>query len=109
MFKKATVRLAGINTPESRTRDLNEKKHGLEAKKVLGDMLKSCKELIIEVEDIGKFGRPLGYVKADGLNINSELIDRGYAYAYDGEQKLTYEEMLAKYPAMKNARQKFTK
>ncbi len=104
--RKETVRLAGINTPESRTRNLEEKKHGLAAKKALGDMLTSCKELIIEVKEVGKYGRALGVVYADGTNLNFELIDRGYAYPYSGEQKLNYDQMLQRYAAMNEVKQK---
>ena len=102
--RKETVRLAGINTPESRTRNLDEKKHGLRAKKELGDILTNTKELIIEVREVGKYGRALGVVYADGLNVNFELIDRGMAYPYDGEQKLNYEQMLIRYPVMEKVR-----
>ena len=79
--RKETVRMSGINTPESRTRDLDEK-------------------LVITVKDIGKFGRALGVVYADGLNVNFELIDKGYAYPYTGEKKMNYQEMLVRYAAM---------
>tara|TARA_R110000824_G_scaffold114010_1_gene264158 strand:+ start:141 stop:566 length:426 start_codon:yes stop_codon:yes gene_type:complete len=99
-YKIETVRMSGINTPESRTRDLEEKQHGLAAKKFLGALLVGTEKLVITVKDIGKFGRALGVVYADGLNVNFELIDKGYAYPYTGEKKINYQEMLAKYPAM---------
>jgi len=104
--RKETVRLAGINTPESRTRNLEEKKHGLAAKKALGDMLTNCKELIVEVKEVGKYGRALGVVYADGININFELIDRGFAYPYSGEQKLNYDQMLQRFAAMNEVKNK---
>ena len=98
--KVETIRMAGINTPESRTRDLEEKCHGLAAKKFLGALLVGAGNLVVTVKDIGKFGRALGVVYADGLNINFELIDKGYAYPYTGEKKMTYQEMLVRYSAM---------
>jgi|TARA_R100000315_G_C5156354_1_gene89811 micrococcal nuclease len=104
--RKETVRLAGINTPESRTRNLEEKKHGLAAKKKLGDLLTNAKEIIIVVKEVGKYGRALGVVTVDGTNVNYELIDTGYAYPYSGEQKLNYEQMLQRYPAMEEVRKK---
>jgi|TARA_R110000824_G_scaffold24927_5_gene87290 micrococcal nuclease len=107
--RKETVRMSGINTPESRTRDLEEKRHGLAAKKVLSGLLKEASELVITVEDIGKFGRALGVVYADGVDINTKLIDDGYAYPYTGQKKMTYQEMLVEYPLMDDVYKKLTK
>ena len=104
--KVETVRLSGINTPESRTRDLEEKRHGLAAKKALGDLLTTADRLVVNVKDIGKFGRALGIIYADNLNVNFELIDKGYAYPYGGEKKMTYQDMLQRYPAMNDVYQK---
>tara|TARA_Y100001951_G_scaffold78769_1_gene66395 strand:+ start:1311 stop:1721 length:411 start_codon:yes stop_codon:yes gene_type:complete len=104
--KVETIRLSGINTPESRTRDLEEKRHGLAAKKFLGGVLLNAKSLLVEVKDIGKFGRALGIVYADGLNVNFELIDKGYAYPYGGEKKMTYQDMLNRYPVMQEVKNK---
>ena len=102
IHKVETVRLSGINTPESRTRNLEEKRHGLAAKKALGDLITSAGELVVKVAEVGKYGRALGTIYADGVNVNFELIDRGYAYPYDGQRKLDYSQMLARYGAMEN-------
>lgn len=106
IHKVETVRLSGINTPESRTRNLEEKRHGLAAKKVLGGLLTDARKIVVKVAEVGKFGRALGSVYADGLSVNFELIDKGYAYPYSGERKLNYEEMIARYPAMEDVYRK---
>ena len=101
IHREETVRLAGINTPESRTRNLEEKKHGLAAKKFLDATLRDAEKVVIQVEAMGKFGRALGVVYCDDVNVNKVLIAKGYAYPYGGERKLNYEEQLVEYPAMK--------
>jgi micrococcal nuclease len=87
------VRLAGIDTPESRTRDLAEKALGLESKKYLADRLKDAKNIVIKTEKINsteKFGRVLGwlYVNGEESSLNLEMIDKGYAWAYLGDAKV---------------------
>jgi micrococcal nuclease len=87
------VRLAGIDTPESRTRDLAEKALGLESKKYLADRLKDAKNIVIKTEKINsteKFGRVLGwlYVNGEDNSLNIELIDKGYAWKYLGSTKV---------------------
>ena len=84
------VRLFGIDTPESRTRDLVEKKYGLKAKKVLQDKLKKAKSITIRThkgEEKGKFGRILGDIYCDGKSVNSEMVKVGHAVAYYGQNK----------------------
>lgn len=85
------VRLAGIDTPESRTKDLEEKAMGLEAKEYLAKALKSAKECVIktELDETGKFGRVLGWIYLDGNHnsINNIMIQQGYAWEYDGGTK----------------------
>jgi micrococcal nuclease len=86
------VRLSGIDTPESRTRDLAEKKLGLEAKEYMKSLLDNAKLVVIKTEkpdSSEKYGRILGQVFIDGLNIsvNQMLIDNGYAWEYDGAEK----------------------
>jgi len=95
------VRLAGIDTPESRTRDLTEKALGLESKKYLADRLKNAKNIVIKTEKINsteKFGRVLGwlYVNGEGNSINVEMINKGYAWGYLGDTKVKDFEALAK-------------
>jgi len=96
------VRLAGIDTPESRTRDLAEKALGLESKKYLADRLKDVKNIVIKTEKINsteKFGRVLGwlYVNGDGNSLNVEMIEKGYAWGYLGDTKVKdFDALLAK-------------
>lgn len=89
VFMKQRVRLYGINTPESRTRDLEEKERGLAAKARLTELL--GKEFIIEtiLNKRGKFGRILGTLhvtQEDGssMNINQTLVNEGHAVEYFG-------------------------
>ena len=86
---KQRVRLFGIDTPESRTRDKVEKKYGLLAKKFLTETLKKGK-IVIKThkgEETGKFGRILGEIFVDGKNINMEMCKKGHAVAYYGQNK----------------------
>jgi micrococcal nuclease len=95
------VRLAGIDTPESRTRDLAEKALGLESKAYLAKILKTAKNLVIKTEKINsteKFGRILGWLYIDGnpSSVNTEMIEKGYAWAYLGDAKVKDFDALAK-------------
>lgn len=88
----ARVRLAGIDTPESRTRDLEEKKFGLEAKDYLKNRLKEADRVVIKTEkpdSTGKYGRILGWIFLDDEtnSVNNQMIFRGYAWEYDGDTK----------------------
>ena len=96
LYKKERVRVAGIDTPEKRTRDLEEKALGLDAtdylKKKLEDTIAGDEELTIRTElkgGMGKYGRLLGwlYIGEDTLSINEVMIDEGYAWCYDGGTK----------------------
>ena len=80
------IRLAGIDTPESRTRDLEEKARGLAAKEKLKDLLKNG-EFILESKEVGKYGRVLGTLHIDDVNINQTLVDEGFAVEYWGGTK----------------------
>jgi micrococcal nuclease len=95
------VRLAGIDTPESRTKDLAEKALGLESKKYLADRIKAAKNVVIRTEKINsseKFGRILGWLYLDGESnsINHEMIEKGYAWGYLGDAKVKDFDALAK-------------
>jgi micrococcal nuclease len=95
------VRLAGIDTPESRTKDLAEKALGLESKKYLADRIKAANNVIIRTEKINsseKFGRILGWLYLDGESnsINHEMIEKGYAWGYLGDTKVKDFAALAK-------------
>ena len=96
------VRLAGIDTPESRTTDKAEKALGLESKAYLANRLKSAKNVVIKTEKLDsseKYGRILGWLFVDGdaTSINAEMIDKGYAWGYLGDTKIkNFEELKAK-------------
>jgi micrococcal nuclease len=86
---EARVRMMGIDTPESRTRDLEEKKFGLLAKEYLTEKL-NTEDIIVTTEvdnEKGKFGRILGWVWCNGVNINNQMIDEHMAVAYHGQSK----------------------
>jgi micrococcal nuclease len=96
LFKKERVRVAGVDTPEKRTRNLEEKELGIHAtnwlKKQLEDTIAGDEELIIRTElkgGVGKYGRLLGwlYVGDNNISINEQMIDEGYAWSYDGGTK----------------------
>ena len=85
------IRLAGIDSPESRTRDLEEKKRGLASKDKLIELLDKG-SLVLESKEVGKYGRVLGVLHVypeDNLpiNINDTLVKEGYAVEYWGGKK----------------------
>lgn len=88
VFMKQRVRLYGINTPESRTKDLDERERGLASKARLTELLP--REFIVEtiLNKRGKFGRILGvlYVQENDtrININETLVNEGHAQEYFG-------------------------
>ena len=95
------VRLAGIDTPESRTSDKAEKVLGLESKEYLKKYIKDAKSVIIKTEKMDsseKYGRILGwdYVDGDTESINDKMINDGYAWGYLGDTKVKDFEALAK-------------
>ena len=97
LYKKERVRIAGVDTPEKRTRDLEEKALGIDAtnwlKKKLEDTIAGDgDELTIRTELVGgtgKYGRLLGwlYINEDLISLNEQMITEGYAWAYDGGTK----------------------
>jgi len=95
------VRLAGIDTPESRTTDKAEKILGLESKEYLKKQLKDAKSVVIKTEKMNsseKYGRILGWIYVDGdtVSLNDKMINDGYAWGYLGETKVKDFEMLKK-------------
>ena len=96
LYKKERVRVAGVDTPEKRTKNLEEKALGLDAtawlKAKLEETIKGDEELIIRTElkgGVGKYGRLLGwlYVGDSDVSLNEQMITEGYAHAYDGGTK----------------------
>jgi micrococcal nuclease len=95
------VRLAGIDTPESRTTDKAEKALGLESKEYLKKHLKDAKSIVIKTEKMNsseKFGRILGwlYINKDTVSVNDKMINDGYAWGYMGDAKVKDFEALKK-------------
>ena len=101
-YKKQRVRLYGIDTPESRTRDLVEKKYGKAAKKFLQEKIESAKVVTLYSHDKGKFGRILGelfvsngdnpVLTEDRVSVNQQMINDYHAVKYTGENKDTTEQ-----------------
>jgi len=96
LYKKERVRVAGIDTPEKRTRNLEEKALGIDATNWLKEKLKAAvdgdDDLVIRTElvgGVGKYGRLLGwlYIGDADVSLNEEMIDEGYAWTYDGGTK----------------------
>ena len=96
LFKKERVRVAGVDTPEKRTRDLEEKELGIDAtewlKAKLEGALAGDDDLVIRTElvgGVGKYGRLLGwlYLGDASLSLNEMMIEEGYAWEYDGGTK----------------------
>jgi len=82
-WKKVTIRLYGIDTPETRTKDLEEKARGFAAKTRLTELLRD-REFELESLGIGKYGRCLGVLRIGELNINKTLLSEGHAREYYG-------------------------
>ena len=96
VYKKQRVRMLGIDTPESRTRDLVEKKFGKASKKHLKKLLEEAESITLISHDKGKFGRILGeiFVHEEGtkVNVNEQMITDHHAVPYKGENKDLVEE-----------------
>ena len=93
---KKRVRFMGVNAPESRTRDLEEKAKGLAAKDRVKQLLEGCDNIQLKSHGIGKFGRCLGEImldKVDGsekltiVSLNELLINEGHATEYHGGKR----------------------
>ena len=103
LYKKERVRVAGVDTPEKRTRDLEEKALGKDATNWLKEKLEGAvagdDDLVIRTElvgGVGKYGRLLGwlYIGDAALSLNEAMIEEGYAWAYDGgTKKKDFEEL----------------
>ena len=103
LFKKERVRVAGVDTPEKRTKNLEEKALGLDATNWMKDKLEGAiagdDELSVRTElvgGVGKYGRLLGwlYIGDATVSLNENMIDEGYAWSYDGgTKKKDFEEL----------------
>ena len=92
---RSRVRLYGIDTPESRTRDLDEKARGKMASAFLKEAIEGGDKIVIQTklkDSRGKFGRVLGNVVVDEENINQSMIDANLAVAYYGQSKNEVEQ-----------------
>jgi len=96
LYKKERVRVAGVDTPEKRTRNLEEKALGIDATNWLKEKLESAvagdDDLVIRTEldgGVGKYGRLLGwlYIGDSEVSLNEQMIAEGYAHEYDGGTK----------------------
>ena len=96
LYKKERVRVAGVDTPEKRTKNLEEKALGLDATNWMKDKLEGAisgdDELSVRTElvgGVGKYGRLLGwlYIGDAEISLNEQMIEEGYAHAYDGGTK----------------------
>ena len=85
-MKNERVRLFGIDTPESRTRDLEEKARGLASKDKLIELLGEG-DFVLESKEVGKYGRVLGTLLVGDININDTLVEEGFAVEYWGGKK----------------------
>ena len=96
------IRLAGVDTPESRTTDLKEKAMGLESKEWLKKKLEGAKDIIIRTElpdSTEKYGRIIGHLFINGeeISLNNQMITEGYAWLYDGgTKKKDFVELLSR-------------
>ena len=90
---KKRIRFMGINTPESRTRDKEEKKRGLAAKARVQELLDGAQEIQLKSHGVGKFGRCLGELNLYNessitmVNLNKTLIEEGHAVEYHGGKR----------------------
>tara|TARA_Y100000289_G_C3887423_1_gene132056 strand:+ start:35 stop:451 length:417 start_codon:yes stop_codon:yes gene_type:complete len=91
---KGRVRLTGIDTPESRTRDLEEKKFGLASKQYFKDWVAQQDYVLVESTEKGKFGRILGRIYNSDMSecYNDKSIEDHHAVPYNGENKELVEQ-----------------
>ena len=92
-WKKVRIRMHGMNAPESRTRNLEEKAKGIAAKVRLEELLESGR-FILQSMGVGKFGRCLGIIYVNDsntkhldVNVNKTLITEGHAVEYHGGKR----------------------
>tara|TARA_B100000287_G_scaffold134433_1_gene126361 strand:+ start:1480 stop:1827 length:348 start_codon:yes stop_codon:yes gene_type:complete len=81
------VRMYGINAPETRTRDLKEKEAGLKAKKWLIERVDKGEKVEMLSYGKGKYGRTLGELYIDGVNVNKEMVRKKLCKSYSGGKR----------------------
>mgnify|MGYP006121240061 FL=1 len=92
---KERVRIYGIDTPESRTRDLEEKKYGLAAKEFVKQLINGWEYVVLRTQKYdakGKFGRILGDIIVDKVSMSDTMIKEHHAVPYYGQSKETIAE-----------------
>ncbi len=94
VWVKERIRFYGVDTWESRTRDLEEKKKGLAAKAFTKEILATSDsgKFLLKSHGVGKYGRVLGeiFVKGQDKSVNELLIENGHAYEYEGGKKKVF-------------------
>ncbi len=93
LFKKERVRVAGVDTPEKRTRNKNEKRLGYDATHFAEDWFAAEGDVTVKTSKDGKYGRMLGYFHRGDDCFNDRLVTEGYAFEYWGEKKRDMAEM----------------
>ena len=93
LTKKERCRVAGIDTPECRTRNKVEKQYGKAAALFMTGMLESATNLRVRTEKDGKYGRMLGWFYCDEYqeSLNERMISEGFAWGYDGGTKKDFD------------------
>lgn len=87
LFKKERVRVAGIDTPEKRTRDAREKMLGFDATHYAEEWFAAEGDIIVKTSKDGKYGRMLGFFYRGDDCFNTRIVEEGYAFEYWGETK----------------------
>lgn len=93
LLKKERVRVAGVDTPEKRTRNAKEKLLGYDATSFAERWFEHNEDIVVRTEKDGKYGRMLGWFFANDVCLNHELISQGYAWDYQGGTKNDAEDM----------------
>ena len=93
LFKKERVRIAGVDTPEKRTRNLKEKKLGYDATSFVEGWFAEDGDIVVRTEKDGKYGRLLGWIYRGEKCLNHEIIDGGWGWVYLGGTKIDTNDM----------------
>ena len=93
LFKKERVRIAGVDTPEKRTRNLKEKMLGYDATDFVEKWFNAADEIIVRTEKDGKYGRLLGWIHRGDECLNHRITDEGWGWHYLGGTKVDANDM----------------